>query len=164
MFKVIKDFPNYQINECGLIKSVHVKKMLKHQVSRRGYFSVIISGENGPKHKYIHRLVAETFIPNPGNLPQVDHINGDKSDNTIENLRWASNLENMRGFGYENRLSLSRDSVGLRLIAKSDTNSYSFNTKADLLKHFGYSKPTSNIMMNHLYSYGKLKGYTVTFQ
>ena len=57
---------------------------------------------NGKKfHKYVHRLVAETFIPNPENLPEVDHINGNKSCNTVSNLRWVTGKQN-RAYYYNN--------------------------------------------------------------
>ena len=56
-----------------------------------GYLSVTIPYR---KDCFIHRLVAETFIPNPGNKPCVDHIDGNKSNNRVENLRWATQKEN----------------------------------------------------------------------
>ena len=53
---------------------------------------------NTPKCKtyLVHRLVAQTYIPNPNNLPQVNHINEDKTDNRVENLEWISNVDNIR--------------------------------------------------------------------
>ena len=57
-----------------------------------GYLQVCLSGIRIPQ--FVHRLVAEAFIPNPENKPCVDHINGNKLDNRIENLRWATNKEN----------------------------------------------------------------------
>ena len=55
-----------------------------------GYLSVTIHGKNC----YVHRLVARAFIPNPENKPAIDHINGNKLDNRVENLRWVTNKEN----------------------------------------------------------------------
>ena len=57
-----------------------------------GYLQVYLSGIRIPQ--FVHRLVAKAFIPNPENKPCVDHINGNKLDNRIENLRWATNKEN----------------------------------------------------------------------
>lgn len=55
----------------------------------------------GGKDRLLHRVVAETFIPNPLNLPEVDHIDGDKSNNCVSNLRWVTRSENMK-YAYEN--------------------------------------------------------------
>lgn len=57
------------------------------------YIVVAIGRKNGPR-KLVHRLVAEAFIPNPNNYPQVNHINGDGTDNRVENLEWCTNRYN----------------------------------------------------------------------
>ena len=57
-----------------------------------GYLQVNLSGIRIPR--YVHRLVAEAFLPNPENKPCVDHINGNRLDNRVENLRWVTNKEN----------------------------------------------------------------------
>ena len=61
-----------------------------------GYKKVAVGFNGKTKNKYIHRLVAECFLPNPNNLSQVNHKDGDKENNTVENLEWVSNSCNIR--------------------------------------------------------------------
>lgn len=60
------------------------------------FIALVGSGRSDIKHKYIHRLVAETFIDNPFNLPEVNHKNGNTLDNNVENLEWCTHAQNMR--------------------------------------------------------------------
>ena len=120
--EVWKDIPGYegwyQVSNMGRVKrikkplvthgkrvAVEGERILKPSKAGRGYVKVKIS--NGIESKYfnVHRLVAKTFIPNPENKPQVDHINRDKTDNRVENLRWATNSENH--FNMEHRSKLT---------------------------------------------------------
>ena len=85
----------YAITEDGQIWSYRRQKFLKTFDNGQGYLSIVISIE-GKKHRYkIHKLVAETFIPNPDNLPVIDHIDENKHNNSIENLRWVTHRENI---------------------------------------------------------------------
>ena len=90
----------YQISNQGNVKSIdfgsptHKKrcgvKCLKPILNHSGYYVVTLYKNGVSKQVFIHRLVAETFIPNPQNLPVVDHINTDTKDNREENLRWVT--------------------------------------------------------------------------
>ena len=60
-----------------------------------GYLRVRVMVNTKKYHRYVHRLVAETYLPNPDNLPEVNHIDGNKSNNSVENLEWCSRQHNM---------------------------------------------------------------------
>lgn len=83
--------PEYQVSNFGNIKNPN-GMALSPFVTSNGYRKINIRG----KGCYVHRLVAETFVANPFNLPQVNHKDGDKLNNRVENLEWVTNSENVR--------------------------------------------------------------------
>lgn len=93
----------YQVSNLGRVKSlIGHEKILKPEI-RTGYYAVNLSKNNKQKSKRIHRLVAETFIPNPDNLPQVNHKDENKLNNNVANLEWCDNTYNSH---YPNDLSV----------------------------------------------------------
>jgi hypothetical protein len=104
----IEGFDNYDIFEGGRVFSHKKQIYLKPQNNGNGYLKVNLY-KNGKMHQmYVHRLVAETFIPNPNNYNYIDHIDRDKTNNCITNLRWCSAKENTGNTAGANRYSISR--------------------------------------------------------
>lgn len=95
----IKDFPNYYVTDLGDVYNRNYNNTGRfHKIqlglTKEGYFRVHLCKNNKAVNKLVHRLVAKTFIPNPDNKPQVNHKNGDKTDNRVENLEWVTASEN----------------------------------------------------------------------
>ena len=86
----------YQISNLGRVKSLKFgkEKIMNSLKNSNGYLSICLSKGGIQKRYFIHRLVALVFIPNPDNKPCVDHINGIRTDNRVNNLRWCTNKEN----------------------------------------------------------------------
>lgn len=108
IWKEIKDFPNYQISNLGRVKAlkyysnIHKKYydrelILKEKENKYGYRFVSLGcGKRGKrKNIAIHRLVAQAFITNKNNYREINHIDGNKSNNQVNNLEWCTRRENV---------------------------------------------------------------------
>lgn len=96
----------YKISNTGKVKSIQRQvsngtglvtlptRILKQGTSHKGYPIAYLSKNAKSKTVRIHRLVAKAFIPNPDNKPQINHIDGDKTNNNVSNLEWVTNSEN----------------------------------------------------------------------
>lgn len=84
---------DYYVSNCGDVKNIKTGRLLKPQENTNGYLLVRLYNQDGFKQFLIQRLVATAFIPNPENKPTVDHISRDRQDNRVENLRWATMIE-----------------------------------------------------------------------
>ena len=104
IWKPIKDFEYYFISNFGRVKSTKFGKerILKLTKDKDGYLIVNLYKNNKSKTFKVHRLVAEVFLPNPYNLPQVNHKDENPQNNIVTNLEWCDRLYNVRyGTGIE---------------------------------------------------------------
>jgi hypothetical protein len=109
------DLSDYIITEQGDVINRHTGRKLKPQPNGKGYLRVGI----GKKLMFVHRLVAEAYVPNPDNKPQVNHIDGDKTNNRADNLEWVSNLEN-RSHAVDNGLQVHGERCPWAKLTKED--------------------------------------------
>ena len=93
-WKILKENENYSINKKGEIKNNITKKILRPSINKdSGYYQIDLWKDNKSRKYTLHRLVASNFIPNLENKPTVDHIDGNRLNNDISNLRWATYSE-----------------------------------------------------------------------
>lgn len=152
MREIWKDIKNYeglyQVSNLGRIRSLnylHTKKIaiLKLIVRGNGYHGVSLCKKGIKKSVFVHRVVAETFIPTPNNKFQINHKDGNKFNNTIDNLEWVTPKENMKH-------SIEK---GLSHKARHKVEQYSLNGKLikvwDSIKEI---KKALNISISHISS------------
>ncbi|CAL6030320.1 Conserved_hypothetical protein [Hexamita inflata] len=96
---IIKDFDQYIIDRKGNVTNIITSKNVKHSINK-GYYYVHLQYQGKSYNRSVHRLLAQAYIPNPEDYTEVDHIDCNKENNNLENLRWVSrsqNLENQNG-------------------------------------------------------------------
>lgn len=141
--KKLKNFKNYEIDKNGNIfaykrlrdfKTGYYYKWIKLNPSNvfGGYSQISIFNNISGKYKtyFVHRLVALTFIPNPKNKPQVNHIDGNKHNNCVENLEWVTASENMK---HAHKIGLQPSTAGELNSMSKITNKKAINLIRDIL-------------------------------
>lgn len=84
----------YEVSTSGKVRNIKTGKVLVGDTNNCGYRRVILYNKDRKQRFFIHRLVAQAFISNPENKPQVNHIDGNKENNSVDNLEWVSQSEN----------------------------------------------------------------------
>ena len=152
-WKVIHERQNYSVSSNGEIRNNKTGRILKLYLGTSGYYQVMLGRKTVPL--YVHRLVAQAFIENPDNHPQVDHINGIKTDNRVENLRWVSVSDNCWNFGYKERIENRKK----KIIATNNGKVIIFNSRDEAAAYFKCHK--SQIKYDYEYQKGNKKGWTL---
>ena len=134
-YRIIKDFENYEVSNFGNVRNFKTGRVLKPGMSNRGYYKVNLCSDGNVYNKSVHNLVAEYFIANPYNKPFVDHINNNKLDNNVRNLRYVTNQENQ--MNSKLRSNNSTNYKGVYYYKKSKKWEVKIGNNGKLL-HLGY--------------------------
>lgn len=154
----------YLVSNEGRVKNAKTGRVLKELITHTGYVKVHLFRVNDEKNIFLHRIVAEAFLPNPQRKPQVNHIDGNKLNNNVENLEWCTNKENVR-HSWENGLREGNiqwyNSKKKRVVAISidGADVIRFNSIAEAKKHFN-TNHVSDVLNGHR---EQTKGYRFVF-
>jgi hypothetical protein len=128
IWKDIEGIEDYEVSNNGRIKRKSDNKLLKPTLVGRGYPAINIKG----KSYRVHRLVAQSFISNSESKPQVNHINGIKTDNRAKNLEWVTDAENkqhaIKEGLYDDHLNRIREKYCKPMIAENNTETVIFKS------------------------------------
>lgn len=116
-WKTIEEANGYEVSNLGNVRNKITQKILKGRLSKSGYLQVSVKLNETQKfsNRYIHRLVAIHWINNPENKKEVNHIDGNKENNTMENLEWVTPSENQK-----HRHKLGNNKTSQRKVGKFD--------------------------------------------
>ena len=177
VWKPLANYRGYSVSSLGRVKSdarkmsngtgTHISKdkILKPNVLRKEYLQVDLHIDGKRHPRQVHRLVAEAFISNDEHYPQVNHKNGIKNNNRVENLEWCNNSMNVR-HAYANGLMRRSEASGRekKKVVLTDKNGESvvFGSYAELKNHLGYRGSISTLIKRGGVMGRKFKGYKVS--
>lgn len=95
-WKIYPEFPTYEVSTYGQVRNKKRGNIIKQREDKDGYLVVNLSFEGKKYHRRVNRLIATAFIPNPDNLEIADHIDRNRKNNHVSNLRWVSITQNNR--------------------------------------------------------------------
>lgn len=126
IWKQVKGFEGlYEVSNLGNVRSLNyhnwgIVKNLTPTADKFGYLRVCLSKNDRQYNGIVYRMVAQAFIENPDNFPQINHINEDKSDNRVENLEWCDCLYNNNHGTRNNRISQSKRNTKCKKVIQMD--------------------------------------------
>ena len=129
----------YEVSDKGRVKSVKFGKerILKPRRTPQGYLLVCLCKNGEIKQCLVHRLIAQTFIPNPDNLPQVNHKDEDKENNSVQNLEWCDRKYNIN-YGTRTQRQAEKISKPVLQYEKSGEFVKEWKSTHDVQRNLGY--------------------------
>ena len=159
MLKKIVGYERYYVNEIGEVFSVKKNSTIKicQWLSTTGYYKVCLHKNNTKHEHYVHRLVAQAFVPNPNNLPQVMHKNDIKTDCRAENLAWGTNQQNTAD-GYKHGCYKFKERCHkVQAVHKTTGETLVFNSIRQCAEYLGYNRKCLTMVLkkerNNNYDY-----------
>src|SRR5699024_7539840 len=179
IFKIITDYENYVVSNTGDVIRLEYRdkkganrpfKLLKPNINDDGYASTTLRNDEGKKTFRIHQLVTREFIPNPKNKETVNHIDGNKLNNRVENLEWNTREENMQ-HAYKTGLKKSNNIMTtsakmkmckpVKITVKETGEILYFLSARECSRHFGYSDRWCDKLISEMN--GNTKLYTFEY-
>lgn len=157
----------FYINENGIVLNSLTNHIIQPYISNKGY-PIVDLNFNGNREKWlVHRLVASVFIPNPNNYPVVMHLDNNRQNSNVNNLKWGTYLENNKQAIDEGRMIVPRpDNRKLYALYKPNSFiSFIYNGINEIISEIGfgnYSQIRNYIFRNTPIPYGKYKGWYIT--
>ena len=137
IYKQIPEFDNYEISNYGNIRNIKRNRALKSKNRKDGYLGCKLSKLGKLYYFKTHRLVALTYIENPHNLSSVDHIDRNRKNNYVNNLRWIDNKNNMVNKLINKNLIYFDDFMKKYIVQSNDDfTTYPYDTLEDAITHF----------------------------
>lgn len=149
-----KYLTRYVVTKEGFVINKKTGKVLKYRYGTNGYPSVVLYHDDGKTEKDVHRLVAEAFLPNPENLPFVNHKDGNRNNPHVDNLEWCTAAWNSKhSYLYNGRVACKGKENGNTKLEENDVRMIkrmlsSGMKQRDIAKQFGVSQPSIHRIAN----------------